>query len=43
MNRPPDDRSLQTDLVRAGRVFPTAGLAASRDFGAAASTERPAT
>jgi hypothetical protein len=42
VNRPPDDRGLQTDLVCAGRVFPTAGRAGSRDHGAASSAERAA-
>jgi hypothetical protein len=34
---------LQTDLVRIGRTFPIAGLAAAKGFGAAPSTQHPAT
>ncbi len=42
MNRLFNGRALQTDLVRADRTVPIAGLAGSRDPGAAPSTERPA-
>jgi hypothetical protein len=34
---------LQPDLVRIGRTFPIARLAAGRDLGAAPSTQHPAT
>ncbi len=43
MNLPADARVLQTDLVRIGRSFPIAGLAAARDLGVAPSTQYPAT
>jgi hypothetical protein len=38
-----DGGVLQTELVRIGRAFPIAGLAAGRDLSAAPSTEHPAT
>ncbi len=43
MNLPADGGVLQFDLLRTGRSFPIAGIAARRDLGAAPSTEYLAT